>query len=216
MAELSKSIEELTSHSSECGGVCSLQGETFHAGLAVVLAATCSKCQQQFRIHSSPQVTTHTGSRKWSINLAAVLSQMSTGGGQARLDQVLTTMGVPGMRKPMFKAREQFLGEAMKEQLLQSMSEAGEQEKGQAIANNHFHQGVPYISVVADGGWSKRSHKHSYNAKSGVAVIGLHTKRLLFLGVRNKYCSVCVVAGETGTASHLLPQLEWFLLCHGE
>ena len=58
-----------------------------------------------------------------------------------------------------------------------------------------FHQGVSYISVVADGGWS---HKHSYNAKSGVAVIfGLHTKKI-FLGVRNKYCSLCAVAENKG------------------
>ena len=52
----------------------------------------------------------------------------------------------------MFKAIEEFLGEAMGRQLLQSMAEAGQEERNQAIANNHFHQGVPYISVVADGG----------------------------------------------------------------
>ena len=40
------------------------------------------------------------------------------------------------------------------------------------------------MSVVVDGGWSKRTHKHSYNAKIGVAVIfGVHTKKLLFLRV---------------------------------
>ena len=78
------------------------------------------------------------------------------------------------------------------------MTGAGQEEKCQAVSKNHFHQGVPYISVVADGGWSKCStHKHSYNAKSGVAVIvGLHTKKLLFLGVCNKYCSVCAVAED--------------------
>lgn len=33
------------------------------------------------------------------------------------------------------------------------------------------------MTVIGDGGWSKLSHKHSYNAKSGVAVIiGQHTK----------------------------------------
>ena len=31
--------------------------------------------------------------------------------------------------------------------------------------------GYPAITVIVDGGWSKRSHKHSYNAKSGVAII---------------------------------------------
>ncbi len=50
-----------------------------------------------------------------------------------------------------------------------------------------------------DGGWSKRSHKHSYNAKSGVAVvIGNVTKKHLYLGVRNKYCSICTVAANKG------------------
>ena len=99
------------------------------------------------------------------------------------------------MRKQLYKNTEDFLGKAMKEQLLDSMRLAGEAEKELAIAKNQFHQGVPYISVVTDGGWSKRSHMHSYNAKSGVGVIfGLNTKRLLFMGVRNKYCSVCAVA----------------------
>ena len=42
------------------------------------------------------------------------------------------------------------------------------------------------------GGWCKRSHRHSYNALSGVGVIfGKETKKLLFIGVRNKFCSVC-------------------------
>ena len=136
---------------------------------------------------------------KVHVNLGAVLEQMSTGGENARLTNVLTMMGIPGMRKEMFTKTEKFLGEAMKQQLLHSMAEAGQKEKECAIAANHFHQGVPFISVVADGGWSKRLHRNSYNAKSGVAVIfGLETKQLLFLGVRNKYCSICAVAEHKG------------------
>ena len=62
-----------------------------------------------------------------------------------------------------------------------------------------FHEGIPCITVVVDGRWSKRTHKHSYNAKSGVAIIiGLDTGKLLHLGVRNKYCSVCAVAENQG------------------
>lgn len=194
MEELLKGIEKLSAHSAKCGGVCSFQ-ESTHSGLAVVLQLHCSKCQQQFQIHSSTRVATPSGSKKWSVNLAAVLGQMATGGGQSRLEEVLTTMGIPGMQKRMFSATEQLLGIQMKEQLVQTMLEAGAVEKEHAVLHNQYHQGVPYISVVVDGGWSKRSHKHSYNAKSGVAVIfGLHTKKLLYLGVRNKYCSVCAVA----------------------
>ena len=39
--------------------------------------------------------------------------------------------------------------------------------------------GYPAITVIVDGGRSKRSHKHSYNAKSGVAmIIEKQTKKL--------------------------------------
>ena len=41
----------------------------------------------------------------------------------------------------------------------------------------------------------ERSHKHSYNAKSGVGTIfGAAIKKLLFIGVRNKYYSVYAIS----------------------
>ena len=51
------------------------------------------------------------------------------------------------------------------------MKRAGDEGKAIAIANGRYHQVVPAITVIIDGGWSKRSHKHSYNAKSGVGII---------------------------------------------
>ena len=48
------------------------------------------------------------------------------------------------------------------------------------ISRNSFHEGVPAITVIVDGGWSKRSHKHSYIAKSGVGIIvGKETGKIL-------------------------------------
>lgn len=67
------------------------------------------------------------------------------------------------------------------------------EEKHLAIEEGSYHQGVPAITVIVDGGWSKRAHKHSYNAKSGVGVIiGMKTKKLLHVGIRNKFCTACV------------------------
>ena len=41
----------------------------------------------------------------------------------------------------------------------------------------------------------KKSHKHSYIAKSGMAVIiGNTSKKILLMGVGNKCCSVCCIA----------------------
>ena len=72
------------------------------------------------------------------------------------------------------------------------MKDAGAAKKAIAIYNSIYHQGVPVITVIVDGGWSKRSHKHSYNAKFGVRIIiGKETGKILYLGVRNKCCSVC-------------------------
>ena len=60
-----------------------------------------------------------------------------------------------------------------------------EEEKRIAIEKGSFHEGVPAIDVVLDGGWCKRTHKHYYNAKSGEAIIiGLETGKLLHVGVR--------------------------------
>lgn len=194
ISELAKGIHTLTSHSATCGGACVLEGETMHSGLAVIFSATCTKCKACFSITSSPRVKTSKGKR-WAVNLGAVLGHMSTGGGNQRLNTTLAYMDVPGMPKKMFAATESLIGEEMKQQLLAVMIEAGKEEREHAISIGSFHQGVPAITVIADGGWSKRSHKHSYNAKSGVAVIfGHYTKKLLFLGVRNKFCSVCTVA----------------------
>ncbi|KAK4882592.1 hypothetical protein RN001_002710 [Aquatica leii] len=53
-----------------------------------------------------------------------------------------------------------------------AMCAAGEEEKRLAIENNQFIEisgnRVPYISVIVDGAWSKRSYGHGYNASSGV------------------------------------------------
>ena len=82
----------------------------------------------------------------------------------------------------------------MKNQLVKCMADAARAEREHAIACGSYHQGIPAVKVVVDGGWSKRTHKHTYNARSGVAVIfGHYTKKLLFLGVWNKFCSVCAI-----------------------
>lgn len=51
------------------------------------------------------------------------------------------------------------------------MTAAGEKECKLAIEKGDYHQGVTAITVVVNRGWSKHSHKHTYNAKSGVAVV---------------------------------------------
>ncbi|KAH0822733.1 hypothetical protein GEV33_000059 [Tenebrio molitor] len=58
--------------------------------------------------------------------------------------------------------------------------------------------GIPFTTVDVDGGWSKRSYGHNYNALSGTAIIiGKESKKALYMGVRNKFCYMWSVAANT-------------------
>ena len=77
--------------------------------------------------------------------------------------------------------------------LLESMLAAGREGKRLAHeADDLSPDGIPKITVVVDGGRSQRSYGHRYSALSGVAcIVGARTGKLLFIGVRNKYCAAC-------------------------
>ena len=108
---------------------------------------------------------------------------MATGGGHANLNEAAAALDIPGMSKNTFISIEAQIREAWEAQLVKEIVKAGKEEREIAVSKNKLFEGVPAISVTVDGGWSKRSHKHSYNAKSGVAVIiGNATKKLLYLG----------------------------------
>ena len=80
---------------------------------------------------------------------------------------------------------------------------AGQLEKQLALENNEIINGIPYITVVADGSWTKRSYGNAYDSLSGVgAIIGYRTRKVLFVGIRNKYCTVCDMAERNGLEPH--------------
>ena len=186
------SISELTTHSA-CGGKCTVARET--RGLATILYVVCNGCGMHFTLESSTRVNSDYIGNRWTVNVGAVWGQMATGGGSACLNESLALVEVPGISKSVFTSIEEEVGKAWAHLLLEETLKAGAEERRLAIERGEFHQGVPSVPVTVDGGWSKRSHKHSYNAKSGMAVIiGNTTKKILFMGVRNKYCSVCSIA----------------------
>ena len=191
MGKLQESISTLTSHASKCGTDIVLEGER-RDGLASVITAKCLKCGQVLSLETSHKIKGPNGYQRWESNLAAVWAQMSTGGGHTKLQETMATLGIPAMSKNSFTNTERGIGEWWKQELELSMIEAGREEKRLAEERGDYHEGVPAITVIVDGGWSKRSHGHSYNAKSGVAiVIGYETRKLLHIGVRNKYCTAC-------------------------
>ena len=197
---LASFVNNVSAHSQSCKeGTISLTGESYRNGLASILSARCSGCRMEMAFPTSSRLGSQGCGRRWECNLAAVWGQVVTGGGHSSLNESLSVLGVPTMGKKAFMATEKALDRCWWEILEQSMKEAAEEEKRLAIEKGSFHEGVPAIDVVLDGGWCKRTHKHSYNAKSGVAIIiGLETGKLLHIGVRNKYCSVCEIAEKQG------------------
>ena len=188
MDKLKQYTSDLTLHASCCGGSIILNGETRY-GLASILTGQCSKC---IKLETSPKVKGPSKYARWECNLEAVWGQMAIGGGHSHLEESMGVLGVPVMTKASFINTEREIGQWWKEKLTESMLEAGREEKRLAEERGSFHEGVPAITVIMDGGWSKRSHKHSYNANSGVGIIvGKETGKLLHVGVRNKFCSAC-------------------------
>ena len=198
MEKLKSFVSDVSTHSKSCQlGTISLIGETYRGGLASVLSARCSGCRAEIAFPTSSRVASLSGTKRWESNLAAVWGEMVTGGGHAPLAEAMSVLGVPVMTKKSFIAIEKEIGKKWWMSLEESMRAAAEEEKRLAEESESFHDGVPAITVIVDGGWCKRTHKHSYNTKSGVGVvIGLRTGKLLHMGVCNKYCSTCAQADK--------------------
>lgn len=61
------------------------------------------------------------------------------------------------------------------------MSLAAEEEAKLAVATGNVRKdGVPMITVIADGAWSKRSYRSNYNALSGVVSNNDYTYQCIY------------------------------------
>ena len=172
-----------------------LLGVSSDAGLASVIQSQCLGCWKLFSFQTSPQMNNENGTNHFEINVRAVWGECASGGGVWKLNERMCTMGMPGLSQKTFGTLEDTIGQWWQNALANEMLEAGQEERRLAIERSDYHQGIPAISVICDGGWSKRSHKHTYNAPAGVAIIvGAQTKKLLFLCIRQKTCYNCTRA----------------------
>lgn len=114
--------------------------------------------------------------------------------------EIFSVMNIPYMNYHKFQCHENILREKWRAELQKSIEQAGKEERELAVKCKQIDEdGIPWTCVYADGGWSKRSYGHSFDANSGVAVIiGKLTGKVLYLGVRNKNCVVCTRASNKG------------------
>ena len=223
IAYFMRSVKEVALHQVNCrnGGYLAYQGE-IKRGLKSMLKFKCAKCSLVRNI-----LTTRDEEGSLDVNRAAVWGISSTGGGYDQLQELFASLDMTTMGFRKFSECEKEIGDHWKETLAKHMHDAALEEYRIAIEKGHVDSdGIPYITVICDGSWSTRSHGHRYSANSGMAVIiGFETKKLLFLGVRNKCCTVCdraEKAGETPKEHECFmnwkdssPAMEADIICEG-
>ncbi|XP_031330713.1 uncharacterized protein LOC116161496 [Photinus pyralis] len=137
------------------------------------------------------------------VNTSAVTAVMNVGGGYTQLVNITGAMNIPSLSFSLYKKIHSEICTAWEDLAWKSMKEAAEEEKMIALQCGSVDvNGTPMITVVGDGSWAKRSYRGTgnYNSLSGTAaIVGLKSKKILYLGVKNKYCCVCQRAKNIGT-----------------
>ncbi|XP_072766253.1 uncharacterized protein [Anoplolepis gracilipes] len=163
-------------------------------GLKTQFFFKCQMCNYEDNIWSEP-----TEPEKLDLNQAAIAKTITVGNGYAQLEEFCAGVNIPCMSEKTYINHREILVDDFQKTVMESMKMAGEMEKQLALERNETINGIPYITVVADGSWMKRSYGNAYDSLSGVgAIIGYRTKKVLFVGIRNKFCTVCDRAEQNG------------------
>lgn len=157
----------------------------------------CYKCNM---CNVTLTLTTSNKNSNSNINLTAVTSSIIVGSGFSQINEFVSLLNIPPMTGRTFVKTQNKAADTIEETALQLMCEAAEEEKKIALkAGNVDKDGTPVIKVVCDGSWAKRSYRTNFTSLSGVAaIIGYNTKKVLYMGVKNKYCYICKTAENKG------------------
>jgi hypothetical protein len=150
----------------------------------------CTMCKRLLTVRSE---NPNSNKEKMSLNMCIVSGALSIGCGFSQLQESTAVIGIPFMADSTYQIIHDKVYDAQLKTALTEMQEAAEEEKELAILANDFDvDGIPQITVAVDGAWAKRTYRTNYNSLSGVAaIVGHRTRKVLFIGVRNKYCTVC-------------------------
>ena len=113
------------------------------------MLAQCQGCSHKFSFDSSPKVP---GSKRFDINVRVVWGSMVTGNGPSHLNEFMATLNSPGLSQPSFSAIETDIGKWWQDVLLADILAAGQEERRLAIERKDYHEEVPAITVITDGG----------------------------------------------------------------
>nr|XP_034192329.1 uncharacterized protein LOC117609774 [Osmia lignaria]XP_034192330.1 uncharacterized protein LOC117609774 [Osmia lignaria]XP_034192331.1 uncharacterized protein LOC117609774 [Osmia lignaria]XP_034192332.1 uncharacterized protein LOC117609774 [Osmia lignaria]XP_034192333.1 uncharacterized protein LOC117609774 [Osmia lignaria] len=155
-------------------------------GCLTQLFFKCQMCNYEDTVWSEPM-----NSDIMNINEATTTATVTVGIDYAQLEELCAALNMPCMAETTYRRYREKLVDQFMKSAMYTIQAAGEEERRLAFENNEVVDGIPYITVIADGSWMKRSYGTNYNSLSGVgAVVGFRTGKVLFIGIRNKYCTI--------------------------
>ncbi|KAL4105323.1 hypothetical protein QTP88_020571 [Uroleucon formosanum] len=144
---------------------------------------TCKMCRKNEIIESE-----NPNSSLMDVNTTTVTVIVNSGQGFAQLETFSAIMNMPNMCNKLYQKLHEDVYKFTNETAWEAMSLAAEEEAKLAVATGNVRKdGVPMITVIADGAW--------------VVLLVQEQKKFFFLGIRNKYCLVCVKAEATSSES---------------
>lgn len=116
-----------------------------------------------------------------NVNTAAVAGIITTGGGYSQLEEICASLSMPCISRDTWQAYHDNVSETIYHTLQDVMRDAGREEAELAKAAGEIDKdGIPLVTVVADGAWGKRSYKNKYDSLSGVVSISYENKCTMF------------------------------------
>lgn len=164
-------------------------------GLNSTFYMKCKMCGVTFILKSS-----NNSENKMDVNEEVVAGIMTIGAGVTQLNTVLCHVYMPPMSVRLYQSKHDIISRWWKRTAEHYMVEAGKEEKDHALSIGSLNDdGTAMIAVSGDACWSKLSYGTNYSASSGVgAIVGMHSKKVLYYGVKNKVCNICSRAETEG------------------
>ncbi|KAK4887489.1 hypothetical protein RN001_003760 [Aquatica leii] len=171
---LAAAIEAITGSISRGFWNMSLMSEKMQ-GLGSIFTLKCDVCGIRETIRSDIVRKENIG----ATNLLAVLGTISVGIGYSQLTVLLAAMDIPNMSNKTYINCYSLIGETNNTKNDTEMKQAGEQERRLNIDAGEVNKnGIPVISVIVHGAWSKRSYRTNYNALSSGVVTMEYRSRI--------------------------------------
>lgn len=192
-------MKTLKKHSETCNSEMQLIKEVKY-GLRSIFKFSCDDCGLLYNMESCAKDNQRmclNKSDEWiHVNEAATLGITATGLGFYHLEEFCANLDIPCMSSKTFTKEDKKLQKFWWTLAKEGAAEALQEEiKLAKLCGRVDSRGNALIQVEVDGSWSKRSYGKGYSSLSGFAsIIGIRTAKVVYFGVKNKYCHVCTLS----------------------